>query len=336
IDPSLLRAKVRTSAGDVFNAEAVEKTVEDMTIDLAQRGHPFAVVHPRVERDRQGASVNVVYRIEEGSRIYIEEISIRGNVKTQDHVIRREFDVAEGDPYNRALVARAERRLKNLGYFKTVKITTERGSAPDRVVLNVEVEEQNTGEFSIAGGYSTADGIMAEVSVGERNFLGSGRYVRASLRLGEYTKGLELAFTEPYVMGSRIAAGVNLFAKQTVSSTFQSFGSETYGGTLTLGTPLSEQVGAQVRYSLYRQNIKLDPALMDCSPSNPPPGCYANGEASAAIKQAAVSGPAWVSAIGYTLSYNTLDNNRSPTNGIRSDFQQDLAGLGGDVKFLKS
>jgi outer membrane protein insertion porin family len=336
IDPSPLRSKMRTSPGDVFNAEALEKTAEDMTIDLARRGHPFAVARPQVVRDQRGATINLVYRIEEGSRSYVEQINIRGNVKTQDHVIRREFDVGEGDAYNRALVARAERRLKNLGYFKTVKITSEPGSAPDRVIVNVAVEEQNTGEFSVAGGYSSADGFVGEVSVGERNLLGTGLYAKAGLRLGEFSKGFELSVTEPYVMGSRVSAGVGLFAKQYVSSSFQSFGSETYGGTLTLGTPINEQVGTQYRYSLVRQRITLDPALTDCTPANPAPGCLANGEASVPVKQAALNGPAWVSSIGYTLSYNTLDNVRNPTSGIRSDFRQDLAGVGGDVKFLKS
>jgi outer membrane protein insertion porin family len=336
IDPSPMRSKMRTSPGDVFNAEAVEKTAEDMTIELARRGHPFAVARPRVVRDQRGATINLVYRIEEGSRSYVEQINIRGNVKTQDHVIRREFDLGEGDAYNRALVARAERRLKNLGYFKTVKITSEPGSAPDRVVLNVEVEEQNTGEFAVAGGYSTSDGFIGEVNVGERNLLGSGLYAKAGVRLGQYSKGIELALTEPYVMGSRVSAGINLFAKQAVSNSYQSFGSETFGGTLTLGTPLNEQVGTQLRYSLYRQRITLDPALTDCTPANPPPGCFTNGEASVPIKQAALNGPAWVSSVGYTLSYNTLDNIRNPTSGIRSDFRQDLAGVGGDVKFLKS
>jgi outer membrane protein insertion porin family len=341
IDPSSMRSKIRTSPGDVFNAEAVEKTAEDMTIELAKQGQPFAVVRPGivrppVVRDEPGATINLVYRIEEGSRTYVEQINIRGNVKTQDHVIRREFDLGEGDAYNRALVARAERRLKNLGYFKTVKISSEPGSAPDRVILNVDVEEQNTGEFSIAGGYSTADGFIGEVSVGERNLLGSGVYAKMGVRLGQYSKGIELAVTEPYIMGSRVSAGVNLFAKQSVSNSYQSFGSETFGGTLTLGTPLSEEIGTQLRYSLYRQRITLDPTLMDCSPTNPPPGCYANGEASVPVKQAVLNGPAWVSSIGYTLSYNTLDNVRNPTSGIRSDFRQDLAGVGGDVKFLKS
>jgi outer membrane protein insertion porin family len=336
IDPSPLRSKMRTSPGDVFNAEAVEKTAEDMTIELAKRGQPFAVVRPGVVRDQRGATINLVYRIEEGSRSYVEQINIRGNVKTQDHVIRREFDVGEGDAYNRALVARAERRIKNLGYFKTVKITSEPGSTPDRVIVNVVVEEQNTGEFTVAGGYSASDGFIGEVSVGERNLLGSGLYVKANGRFGEFSKGIELAVTEPYFMGSRVSAGISLFARESVTNTNQSFGSESFGGTLSLGTPLNEQVGAQVRYSLVRQRITLDPAFTDCTPANPPPGCFANGEASVPVKQAALNGPAWVSSIGYTLSYNTLDSIRNPTSGIRSDFRQDLAGVGGDVKFLRS
>jgi outer membrane protein insertion porin family len=204
------------------------------------------------------------------------------------------------------------------------------------VILNVAVEEQNTGEFAIAGGYSTADGILAEVRVGERNLLGTGLDVKANVRLGDISKGVELAVTQPYFMGSRVSAGINLFAKQSASNSFQSFSSETIGGTVTLGTPLTEQVGAQVRYSLFRQRITLDPALTDCTTTNPVPGCLANGEASVPVKQAALDGPAWVSSIGYTLSYNTLDNIRNPTSGMRSDFRQDLAGLGGDVKFLKS
>jgi outer membrane protein insertion porin family len=336
IDPSPMRSKMRTSPGDVFNADAVEKTAEDMTIELAKRGQPFAVVRPGSVRDQRSATVNLVYRIEEGSRRYVEQINIRGNVKTQDHVIRREFDLGEGDAYNRALVARAERRLKNLGFFQTVKITNEPGSTPDRVIVNVEVEEQNTGDFSVAGGYSAADGFIGELTVGERNLLGSGLYVRASGRFGEFSKGIELSLTDPYLMGSRISGGVSLFAKQYVSSSFQSFGSETFGGALTLGTPLTEQIGAQYRYSLVRQRITLDPALMDCTASNPAPGCLANGEASLPVKQAALNGPAGVSSIGYTLSYNTLDNVRNPTSGVRSDFRQDLAGVGGDVKFLRS
>src|SRR5690606_24940348 len=160
-------------------------------------GYPFAVVRPRGDRDFQARLINVVFTVEEGSRAYIERIQIRGNTRTRDWVIRREFDLAEGDAYNRALIDRAERRLKNLNYFKSVKITNEPGTSPDRVVINVEVEEQSTGEFSISGGYSTQDGWLGEVSIGERNLLGRGQSVRAAVQYGQRARGFELSFIEP-------------------------------------------------------------------------------------------------------------------------------------------
>ena len=140
-------------------------------------------------------------------RAYIERINIRGNTRTRDYVIRREFDISEGDPYNRALIDRAERRIKNLNFFKNVKISNEPGSAPDRVVINVDVEEQSTGDFSVMGGYSTADGFMGQVSVSERNLMGTGRYAKASGTLGQYIRGIELGFVEPYFFDQRISGG---------------------------------------------------------------------------------------------------------------------------------
>src|SRR5580693_4592493 len=159
IDSQSLRSVLRMRQGDVYNGEAIEKTVEDVTIEVARRGYPFATVRPRVDRNPQTRTITVAFVVEEGTRAYIEHI----NIRTRAYVIRREFDIAEGDPYNRALVDRAERRLKNLNFFKSVKITNEPGSAPDRVVLNVELEEQSTGDFSIMGGYSTAEGWLAQM-----------------------------------------------------------------------------------------------------------------------------------------------------------------------------
>jgi outer membrane protein insertion porin family len=184
LDPALLRWRLRTYPGDVYNAEAVEKTVEDMTIEAAKLGFAFATVRPRATRDPETRTVNLVFVVDEGQRAYIERINVRGNTRTRDYVIRREFDLAEGDAYNRALVNRAERRLKNLSFFKSVKISTEPGSAPDRVILNVDVEEQSTGEFSVSGGYSTADGFLGEVSVAERNLLGRGLFERSRCNTG--------------------------------------------------------------------------------------------------------------------------------------------------------
>src|SRR5580658_3416150 len=163
VDQQSLRPLLRMSSGQVYNGEAIEKTVEDITVELTKHGYPFATVRPRGDRNAQTRTVSVAFVVDEGVRAYIERINIRGNTRTREYVIRREFDVGEGDAYNRALIDRAERRLKNLNYFKNVKITNEPGSAPDRIVINVDLEEQPTGEFSIAGGYSTADGAMAEI-----------------------------------------------------------------------------------------------------------------------------------------------------------------------------
>src|SRR5437763_559035 len=216
VDAVALRKQLRFSAGGVYNAELVEKTTEEMTIEVSKRGYAFAQVRPRGDRNFETHQISIVFVIEEGARAYIERINIRGNTRTRDNVIRREFDIAEGDAYNRVLIDRAERRLKNLSYFKTVKITNEPGSAPDRVVVNVDVEEQSTGEFSVSGGYSTADGIIGEVSVAERNLLGRGLYAKVSASYGSHTRGGDFSFVEPYLMGYRISFGFDVFARQTL------------------------------------------------------------------------------------------------------------------------
>jgi outer membrane protein insertion porin family len=360
LDPNLLRGRLRTYPGDVYNAEAVEKSVEDMTIEAAKLGFAFATVRPRAVRDPQTRTVNIVFMVEEGQRTYIERINVRGNTRTRDYVIRREFDLAEGDAYNRALVNRAERRLKNLAFFKTVKISTEPGSAPDRIILNVDVEEQSTGEFSVSGGYSTADGFIGEVSVAERNLLGRGLYGKVGVTYGQYTRGATFSFVDPYFLGYRVAAGLDVFYKQQNPTSYVSYETQTIGAGTRLGFALREDLGLQVRYSLYQQKITLPQNLMNCNNINPDfintfptpdqafrftppagvtpviPNCYADGEASAAVKNELANGPVITSLVGYTLSYNTLDNNRNPTSGILTEFRQDFAGVGGDVKFVRT
>jgi outer membrane protein insertion porin family len=336
-----LRAVLKTSAGGVYNVEAIEKTSENMTIEMSKRGYAFAHVRPRGDRDPATHLINVVFVVDEGQRAYIERINIRGNSRTRDYVIRREFELAEGDAYNKVLIDRAERRLKNLGYFKTVKFNNEPGSAPDRVIINVDVEEQPTGEFSVSGGYSTAQGWLAEVSVGERNLLGQGQYAKAAATIGQYSRGISVSYAEPYFLGYRLSAGIDLFAQQNKQSPYQSYGSETYGTGLRLGSALRDDLLLQLRYNIYRQRITVDQRLTDCDTFGtlPPvnfPACESNGEVSSAIKQTLLRGPLWVSSVGYSLIYNTLDNNRNPTSGLFTEIKQDFAGVGGDVDFIKT
>jgi outer membrane protein insertion porin family len=332
VDAAALRGRLKTHAGDKYNAEAIEKTTEELAIEVSKRGYAFAQVHPRPDRDNAARLINLVYVLEEGPRAYIERINIRGNTKTRDWVIRREFDIAEGDAFNKVLLDRAERRLKGLGYFKTVKITNESGSVPDRVVVNVDVEDQQTGEFTISGGYSTVEGPLAEVSVVERNLMGTGRVVKASVTYGEYVKAVDVGFVEPYFLGSRASAGVDVFGKQTIANSYQSYGTDTYGASFSVGLPVTEQIGTQWRYSLYNQDLTLAPYLAPCSPSNPPP-C---GQASLPVQQAALNGPAWVSTVGNTVAYDSRDNKKNPKSGIYTEIKQDVAGIGGDEKFIRT
>jgi outer membrane protein insertion porin family len=330
VDGQSIRSALRTSSGSVYNAEAVEKSVENLSIEVARRGYPFAVVRPRGDRDGATATINLVYVVEDGPRVYIERINVRGNGRTRDYVIRREFDVAEGDAYNRALIDRAERRLKNLNYFKTVKITNEPGSAPDRIVINVDVEEIATGEMSLAGGYSTADGFMAEVSVGERNLLGRGQYAKATVQYGQRVRGFELSFAEPFFLGYRLAAGADLYARQTLASSYYSYDNQIFGTGVRTGFALSEELSLQLRYSIYRQEIGLPPGLTSCTTAS------VLGCPSVPVRRELAQGPVIVSLVGYTAAYNTLDNNQAPTSGILTEFKQDLAGVGGDVSFIRS
>ncbi|HEY4919109.1 MAG TPA: outer membrane protein assembly factor BamA [Xanthobacteraceae bacterium] len=323
VDGHALAATLETRHGDTYDAALVEKTVDDLAITLAKRGFPFAVVHVRGAPDPQTHTLDLVYAVDPGARRYVERIDIRGNDKTRDWVIRREFDIAEGDAYNRVLIDRAERRLKALDYFKSVKITTAPGSEPDRVVVNVAVVEQQTGNFSFGVGYSTVDGVVGNVTIGERNFLGLGQTVKLALALGEYTNSVDIGFVQPDILGSRVSLGLDIFGKQSLESTYQSYGSASYGTSVKLGLPITDDLSAQVRYSIFNQSVSIDPSLV-------------TGTISLPIQQAAAAGPAWVSMVGYGLAYDTRDDKKSPTSGLSAQFNQDIAGLGGDVNFIKT
>jgi outer membrane protein insertion porin family len=350
VDTGTLQARVATSPGAVYNAEAVERSLQNVTTEVARRGHAFAQVRPVGTRDPATRTIHLGYVVEEGPRVYIERINVRGNTRTRDYVIRREFDLGEGDPYNKVLMDRAERRLNNLGFFKRVRITNEPGSAPDRVVVNVDVEDQSTGAFSVSGGYSTSDGFIGEVSVTESNFLGRGQFVRVAGSYGQRSQGIDFSFTEPYFLGYRLAAGFDLFSKFSDQTKFARYENQVTGGQLRLGLPVTEDFGVTLRYSLYQNDLTIPNDFKqpynDCSVPIPgytglnPDGtpnkisCESNGEASLAIKESA--GKSLTSLAGLTFNYNTLDSNKEPRNGFYGEVKTDFAGLGGDTRYFRA
>jgi outer membrane protein insertion porin family len=312
-----LRRYILTRSGRVFNSEKVEKTVEALTLGVSLQGYAFGQVKPRFDRDESSHTMNIVFVIDEGPRIYIERINIVGNFRTEDNVIRRQFRLAEGDAFNRLLVETARKRLRALGFFKTVEVETEPGSAPDRVVIVVKVVEQPTGELSFGAGYSTSEGIIGDVSITERNLMGKGQYVRLGFSGSLDRAQVDFSFTEPYFLDRNLAAGFDIFHKEVDLTSVASFKQSDTGGNLRMGFPIADNTQMGLRYRFEREEI-FDVA----------------NNASLAVKQA--EGISYVSSIGYTVAYDTRNLPSAPTSGIFASFSQDLAGVGGDVNFIRS
>jgi outer membrane protein insertion porin family len=247
----------------------------------------------------------------------VERIDIRGNVRTRDKVIRREFRVVEGDAFNTSKIRRSRQRIENLGFFSQVDVQTTQGSAPDQTVIEVEVEEQSTGELSLGAGFSTAEGPFADVSLRERNLLGNGQDLRLGFRISSSRSRLDLSFTEPYFLDRDIAAGFDLFRTATDFGDESSFEQESLGGSLRGAFDVTENLRETVRYTLRRDDIH-----------------DVDADASASVREE--EGITWRSIIGNEFFYDRLDSRVSPTDGYFARLQNDLAGLGGDARFLRS
>ncbi len=321
--PSLM-PYVLTKSGKVFNADLVQKSTEKLSLALLSQGHSFAQVRPRGDRDYTTHTINVTYLVDEGPRLYVERIDIRGNTRTRDYVIRREFSMSEGDAYNKALIDQAERRLKNLGYFKTVNIATQPGSTPDRVIVVVNVEDQSTGSFSVGGGYTTDNGggFIATVALTEKNFLGRGQFLKVSVGGGASDRTFNVSWTEPFFLGRRMSFGFDALYNQAEQTDYRPYNQNNWGGTLRLGLPITDEWNVQFNYKLAQRDVTSWGSQY-----------IADWGAFAELYPIG----SWInSSVGYVLTYTTIDNYQNPRNGMFVQLAQDFAGLGGDGKFVRS
>jgi outer membrane protein insertion porin family len=332
VDTQSLGHLVNTREGKPYSAKEIEDSVLAVTENVAGSGYAFAKVEPRGDRDFDNHTISVVYSVDQGPRAYVQRIEIRGNDKTRDYVIRREFDMNEGDAFNQVMVQRAKRRLEALDFFQTVNISTAPGSEPDQVILVVDVVEKSTGEFSIGGGYTTggeSPGAQVEAAITERNFLGRGQFIRISAGAGQdEMRNYALSFTEPYFLGYRMSAGFDVFRRSYRVDNGGRYDVQQTGGTIRFGLPITDNFSAGLAYNLVQE--KYDLYVSDQN-GNPDPNYYAP-----ALIEAAEHSPWLRSSISYSLTYNSIDDMKNPHEGLYAKFTQEFAGLGGDAKYLKT
>ncbi len=311
-----LQQFVEPREGTVYNADQVESTVQRLTDEVGRLGYAFAKIEPLTNVNREALTVGVVFQIEEGPRVYVERIDIRGNVRTLDQVIRREFRVSEGDAFNTALLRRSEQRVRNLGFFETVEVRTLQGTAPDKIVVDVRVAEKSTGELSFGAGFSTSEGVLGDVRLTERNLLGRGQELRANFTVSQRRQEIDFSFTEPYFLDRDLAAGFDLFFRETDFQSEASYDETTRGGTLRAGYPLTENLRHAVRYTLRQDDIH-------------------NVDDDASVFIQAEEDERLTSLVGQTFTYDLRDTRFLPSAGYLLRLDQDVAGLGGDNKFLR-
>ncbi len=317
LDPESLRDEISTVEGDWYNAEEVERTLTRIGDRVGDLGYAFVEVRPRAEKDRENKTITITYDIQEGPRVYVERIDISGNVRTLDEVIRREFRVVEGDAFNASKIRRTRQRIQNLGFFSTVGLQTVQGSSPDRTVIEVNVEEQSTGELSFGAGFSTSDGPVGNTTLRERNLLGRGQDLRLDFVISGDRSQLAFSFTEPYFMDQELSAGIDAYRTETDRTSDTTYKEKNLGGGFRFGWDWSEFMRQNVRYNLSNDEI------FDVKSTS-----------SEAIKEQ--DGSAISSVVSQEITYDRRDNRLNPTDGFILQLHNDVSGLGGDTRYLRT
>lgn len=338
LNADALYSRVDAKPGRHYSSQKVEDSIIALTEAVAEQGYAFGQVTPRGDRHFENATIDVTFQIDQGQRVYIQQINIVGNDRTREHVIRREFDISEGDALNQVLIQRTKRRLEALGFFEKVEITTRQGDAPDRVIVVVKVADKATGEFSIGGGYSTASGPLGEISFTEKNFLGRGQYIKLAGGFGTEERKFTFSFTEPYFLGYRMSAGFDIVQSTTDPTSTRNYGSDALSATLRLGIPITENLSSQAFYIFSQESTTIAASLIEPTSTIDADAIQGNtvGELSAFLVPPASPREWMKSGFGYQLTYSDLDNPRDPREGFYLNIRQDFYGAGGDAYYMRT
>lgn len=317
LDPEKLRDQVTTKTGDWYDAQKIEDSISNLTTALGNLQYAFTDIKPEIHRNRETHTIDLTYQIDEGPKVFVQRIEITGNVRTEDKVIRREMQLAEGDPFNASKLARSEQRIKDLDFFEKVDVKTRQGSAPDQTIIDVNVAEKSTGSVSLGAGYSTSDGPLGDFGIREKNLLGKGEDLRFDAQVSGRTQNFNIGFTEPYLFDRPLSAGFDLFRTVQDNQKQSDFNEENTGFRLRMGYHLSEHLTQNLNYTLSDERIS------DVSST-----------ASRFIREQ--QGSRLTSSIGQELLYDRRNSKLNPTDGYFVRLNNDLAGFGGDAKYFRS
>ncbi|MET3781884.1 outer membrane protein insertion porin family [Brevundimonas sp. 1080] len=323
LNADFLKALVPIREGQLYESDKIEQAVDALTFAAGSAGYAFVEINPTYKANPETDTVDVTFNVSEGQRVYIDRINVVGNTRTIDPVIRRELLLTEGDAFNRALMERSRNNLRALGFFKDVTVEETRGSAPDRSVINVNVQEQPTGELSVGAGFSSVDSFTVNLGISERNFRGRGQNVVARLEWGSLRQQVDFRFTEPKFLGRDLRAGFDLFHSRYDLSQYSSYDYRSTGAGLRLSYPLNGNMLLSTRYFLKSDEIIVPTGF-----------CSGVGQGSSALCDQI--GSFINSSAGYTLQVNYTNDPIRPTRGWAGSLRQDLAGLGGDVNYVKT
>lgn len=317
VDVAKLNDALRTNKGDWYNADRVEETVNRLTDAVIAQAHPFVDVRPTVNRDRDRLAIDVTYDVAEGQRLFVQRIDIRGNTRTQDKVIRRQFRIVEGDAFNNARYNRTQRALKETGYFKKVEVSRSEGSSPDQTVIDVNVQEQPTGSLNVGAGYSTTNGIITLLSISEQNLFGRGLQGSITLQLGSSQDSAFLSMTDPAFLDRNMSAGFDVGQTRTDSTANLTFQERDTSLTLRTGFNYNDRLSQGFRY--FAKVNEISSVALNASQ-------FVQSEV----------GTRTASGIGQSLGYDVRDSTIDPTDGYILGWSEDFAGLGGSSRYLKS
>ena len=317
VDPVPLKEVIDLDSGDYYDADAVDDTILSLTDAVGEQGYAFVDVRPRVTRNVEDLTIDLTFEIGEAPKVYVERVDIRGNVRTLDEVLRREFLLVEGDAFNSSRLRRSRDRLRGLGFFSNVDVNNVPGSSPDRTVVEVDVTEQSTGEVTLGAGFSTSSGALAEIGIAERNLLGRGQDIRASVILAEEESGFDFSFTEPYFLDRDLSGGIDLFHRIEDNQDESSFDLRETGGALRVGYDINDS---------WRQSVFYRLELVEITD--------VDSDASRIIRDQ--EGESTRSIVGQALTLDRRNSRVDPTDGFITTLSTDFAGLGGDVTFVRT